>query len=301
MKKTPSTSALEKFGITGGNGFIGTRLQQEALRQGREVTIFSRYPEHQKQARLFTTQTIPDLKGIQALIHLAGEPVFGIWTAEKRRRILESRREGTRRLVEAIAQSSSPPSVLVSASAIGYYGDRGHEILDESCDPGKGFLSEVAQVWEEEAMKAAHYGVRVVLLRIGLVLDRQAAMLRLITPFFRLGLGSQLGPGTQEMSCIHLDDLVKLILYCCDNSLIQGPMNAVMPHPTNNHEFTKTFATILRRPAFLHLPAFLLKAVLRELSHLLLDSQHVEPKKALIHHFEFRYPTVEKALKEIFS
>lgn len=300
MKTPLAIPPSKRLGITGGNGFIGTRLQQRARECGKEVTIFSRHLEDKKETRFFSTITVPDLTSIQCLIHLAGEPILGIWTREKRRRILESRREGTRRIVEAIAQSSNPPSVLISGSAIGFYGDRGHEALDESSPPGNGFLSEVTQVWEEEAMKASRYGVRVVLLRTGLVLGRKGGFLRLISPLFRYGLGSTLGSGTQEMSCIHLDDLVALILYCCADPLIAGPINAVMPSPLTNREFTEALATTLRRPYFLKLPAFLLRMTLGDLSHLLLDSQHVEPKKALANHFEFRYPTVSQALKEIF-
>ncbi|MBX9743389.1 MAG: TIGR01777 family oxidoreductase [Chthoniobacterales bacterium] len=300
MKTSFSNPNSQRLGITGGSGFIGTRLQQEALQRGKQVTLFSRYPQKKKNTRLFTTTTLPDLERIQSLVHLAGEPILGIWTAEKRRRILESRREGTRRLVEAIAQSNNPPNVLVSSSAIGYYGDRDHEMLDESSAPGNGFLAEIAHVWEEEALKANSYGVRVVLLRIGVVLGRDGGILRLISPLFHLGLGSTLGSGTQEMSCIHIDDLVSLILHCCEDPSIEGPINAVMPHPTTNSEFTKTLATTLRRPALMRLPGFLLRAALGDLSYLLLDSQHVEPKKALAHHFQFRYPTVQQALEEIY-
>ena len=288
-----------RFGITGGTGFIGQALQAAALKQGDNVILFSRHPASLPGARNFSTTTIPDVSGCEQLIHLAGEPILGLWTKEKRRRILESRREGTRRLIEGISKAVVKPSVLVSASAIGYYGDRGDTLLDESTEAGSGFLAEVAQVWEEEAMKAERDGVRVVLLRTGIVLGREEGIMKLITPLFRSGLGGKLGSGNQWMSCIHVNDLVGLILHCCQNTSIRGPINAVMPHPITNADFTKTFGAILKRPTFLATPAMMLRLTLGELSTLLFNSQRVLPTKALKHGYHFQYSTVEEALKEI--
>jgi uncharacterized protein (TIGR01777 family) len=307
MKNSFTTTLTEAYsnsiGITGATGFIGKALQQEALQNGKKLILFSRTPEKLiksgVQARRFTSDAVPDLNGCESIIHLAGESIVGIWTKEKRRRILESRREGTRRIVEGIAQAKVRPSVLVSASGIGYYGDRGHKVLTESSSPGDGFLAEVAQVWEEEALQAELYGVRVVLIRTGLVLGRSGGMLPKIALLFRLGLGGILGSGNQEMSCIHVHDLVRLMLRSCDDPAFQGPFNAVMPHPVTNRAFTKGLGHAVHRPTFLRTPAFLLRSMLGDLSHLLLDSQHALPKKALQLGFQFHYPTVEKAFQEI--
>lgn len=293
VEEIPST-----LGITGGTGFVGQALQQAATKHGKKITLFSRHPEKTANARFFSTAAIPDVNGIQSLVHLAGEPIVGIWTKAKRRKILESRREGTRRLIEGIAEAKTRPSVLVSASAIGYYGDRGQEPLIESSSSGDGFLAEVAKIWEEEALQAQAYGVRVVLIRIGIVLGKNGGILPKIIPFFRCGLGSIVGSGNQKMSCIHVDDLARLILHCCDDEAICGPVNAVMPAPVTNYDFTKTMAAVLRRPVLLRMPAFFLRLTLGALSHLLLDSQHVIPKKALELGFQFQYPTLEDALKE---
>ena len=226
------------LGITGGTGFIGQALQKAAHHSGQKTLLFSRHPASLPNARLFNTRTPPNLQECDAIVHLAGESILGLWTSEKRRKILESRREGTRRLVEAIAQAPIKPSVFISSSAIAYYGDTGDCLLDELSPAGKGFLTEVTQIWEEEAMKAERYGVRVILLRTGLVLSHDEGMMKLITPLFRYGLGGQLGSGRQWMSCIHINDLVAFILHCCKDVSIHGPVNAVMPHPIRNHDFT---------------------------------------------------------------
>lgn len=289
------------LGITGGSGFIGQALRAAALKQEHNIVLFSRHPESIPGARLFTTTTVPNVSGCDQLVHLAGEPIIGLWTKEKRRRILESRREGTRQLVEGIAQASVKPSVLISASAIGYYGDRGNAFLDEMAAPGSGFLAEVTQAWEEEAMKAERYGVRVVLLRTGMCLGRQGGVMKLITPLFRWGLGGKLGSGKQWMSCIHVKDLAALILHCCHDVSLHGPINAVMPHPLTNTAFTKALGAAVKRPTFFPIPATALRLLLGELSTLLLYSQRVLPTKALEHGYHFQYPTAEEALEEILS
>ncbi|CAM6031738.1 unnamed protein product [Sphagnum compactum] len=289
------------LGITGGTGFIGQTLQQAALEQKKNILLFSRHSQSLPGARSWSQTSIPDLSGCNQLVHLAGESILGLWTREKRRRILESRREGTRRLVEGIAQAAVKPSVLVSASAIGYYGDHRDALLDETAPGGSGFLAEIAQVWEEEALKAKAYGVRVVLVRIGIVLGATGGIMKLITPLFRLGLGGILGSGKQWMSCIHVKDLARLMLKCADDPNIRGPVNAVMPHPLTNATFTKTVGALLQRPTFLRTPAVALRLGLGELSTLLLGSQRILPTKALEHGYDFQYPTVESALREVFK
>lgn len=292
------------LGITGGTGFIGQALQEAALRKKKCVIPFTRHPQFIPGSRYWSESTLPNIDGCDQLVHLAGESILGLWTHEKRRRILESRREGTRRLVEAIARASVKPSLLVSASAIGYYGNRGETILHEEASNGSGFLAEVANVWEEEALKAEAYGVRVVLMRIGIVLGRKGGIIKAITPLFRLGLGGVLGSGTQWMSCIHVHDLVQLILECCDGTSFAslcGPINAVMPSPITNQVFTKTIGALLHKPTLLRVPAMALRLMLGECSTLLLSSQRVLPTKALEHGYMFKYPDLEKALGEILT
>ena len=287
------------IGITGGTGFIGQKLQQAFLSENKEVTVFSRHPELISNGRQWSQTNLPKIDGCDQLIHLAGESIVGLWTKEKKRRILESRLQGTRRVVEAIAAARVKPSLLLCASAIGYYGERGEHILNEESPPGRGFLAEVAQYWEEEALKAEAYGVRVVMVRIGIVLGREGGMIKQISPIFRLGLGGILGSGKQWMSCIHVKDLVGLILHCCHDRSIRGPINAVMPSPVINAVFTKTVGTFLKRPTPFKVPKIALRLMLGDLSNLLLSSQRVLPTKAIKHHYYFQYPTIEKALQEI--
>jgi len=289
------------LGITGASGFIGQALTAEALREERNVILFSRHPKTTPESRSWSDQSLPNIDGCDQLVHLAGESILGLWTKKKRERILSSRREGTRRLVEAIAQSSRKPSLLVSASAIGYYGNTHDSLLDESTCSGHGFLAEVARAWEEEALKAEAYGVRVVLIRIGIVLGRNGTIMKLMIPLFRMGLGGVVGSGKQWMSCIHINDLVRLILKCCDDRSLCGPLNAVMPEPITNATFTKTLGTLLQRPTPFRIPAIALRTILGELSTLLLNSQRVLPQKAIRHHYNFKYPTLGKALTEIIT
>lgn len=283
------------IGITGGTGFIGKAVTSELRERGDGVVLFSRQPKDQENYRKFSYLEPLNVLGCDGIVHLAGESILGFWTMEKRRRILESRVEGTRRLVEGIAVAETKPRVLVSASAIGYYGDTGNQIIHEDSPAGSGFLAEVAQAWEVEACKAEELGVRVVCLRIGFVLGQDGAM-KLIRPIFSLGLGGRLGSGKQWMSCIALKDLAAMIGECLHNEAISGAMNAVMPEPTTNAEFTKAIARSVQRPAVIPVPAFLLRLALCDLSHLLLDSQRIIPKRFLATGFAYRYPNTEMAL-----
>ena len=286
------------IGITGGTGFIGHAVQAAAKSRGDEIILFSRRSGSGR--RLFSLSQPLDVSGCNGLVHLAGETIMGLWTREKRRRILQSRVEGTRRLVEGIAAAKEKPRVLVSASAIGFYGDTGERIADEDSPAGKGFLCDVAQAWEEEAIKAEAYGVRVVRLRIGFVLGRGGGAMQLIKPVFRAGLGGRLGSGRQWMSCIEVDDLASMVLECLHNETISGPMNAVMPEPVTNAEFTKATARAAHRPALFTAPAFALRLGLGDLSHLLLDSQRIIAKRFQQISFPYRYETVADAMKEVF-
>ena len=286
------------IGITGGTGFIGHAVQKVLRSQGDDVTLFSR--REGEGRRLFSLSQPLDVSGCSGLVHLAGESILGLWTREKRRRILSSRIAGTRRLVEGIAAAKQRPRVLVSASAIGFYGDTGERIADEDSPAGTGFLAEVAQAWETEAMKAEQYGVRVVRLRIGFVLGRDGGAMKLIKPVFRAGLGGTLGSGRQWMSCIEVDDLAAMVLECLHNESISGPMNAVMPAPVTNAEFTKAAGRAAHRPALFPAPAFALRLMLGDLSHLMLDSQRILPKRFEGLSFPYQYRNVSTAMTEVF-
>ncbi len=287
-----------QIGITGATGFVGGAVA-EALR-GRDDTVVPFSRRGGSGRRTFSLDRPADVSGLDGLVHLAGESILGLWTREKRRRIMESRVEGTRRLVEGIAASGVRPSVLVSASAIGFYGDTGDTIVDEDSPAGEGFLAEVARAWEEEAVKARSLGVRVVLLRIGFVLAGKGGAMDLIRPVFRAGLGGRLGSGRQWMSCVWIGDLAAMAVRCLDDATVSGPVNAVMPQPVSNAGFTAAAAGAARRPALFPAPAFALRLALGDLSHLLLDSQRVVPSRLLSLGFSYRHPTVTSAMGEVF-
>jgi uncharacterized protein (TIGR01777 family) len=286
------------IGITGGTGFIGHAVRQNLEARGDTAVLFSR--REGPGRRLFSLDRPLDVSGCDGLVHLAGESILGLWTREKRRRIFESRVEGTRRLVEGIASAAVKPRVLVSASAIGFYGDTGDRIVDEASPAGTGFLAEVAQAWEAEAVKAEAMGVRVVRLRIGFVLGRDGGAMRLIRPVFRLGLGGRLGSGRQWMSCIEIADLATMVTTCLHNESLSGPVNAVMPEPVTNAEFTRAVARSVHRPALFPVPAFVLRLALGDLSHLLLDSQRVVPRRFQKEGFKYRFPLIDSAMEEVF-
>lgn len=229
----------------------------------------------------------------------AGEPIVGWWTEGKRRRIRDSRVLGTRHLVESLAGASSPPWVLVSGSAVGFYGDRGDERLDEESGPGQGFLAEVTQAWEAEARAASSLGLRAVLLRTGLVLGPGGGLLEAVLPPFRLGLGAWFGAGRQWMSWVHLEDEVGLILHAIDREDVRGALNATAPEPATNHEFTRTLGDVLHRPALLGVPALALRLALGEAAESLLGSQRVHPARALATGYHFAYLELRPALESI--
>jgi uncharacterized protein (TIGR01777 family) len=247
--------------------------------------------------RAFSLERPPVIAGCEAFIHLAGEPVVGIWTAEKKRRITESRVIGTRRVVEAINAAREKPEVLLSGSAIGFYGDRGEEELTETSPCGRGFLADTTQAWEAEAQRVE--GVRLVLLRTSLVLGKHGGALAPLAPIFRLGLGGPLGDGRQWMSWIHLHDLAQLALFAIENLDLRGPLNGSAPWPARNADFTRTLAATLHRPAFFRVPAFALRAALGDFAHELLDSKRVLPAAALGHGFGFQFPELAPALKNL--
>ena len=290
------------IGLTGATGFIGGKIIDLALRRGHEVIAFTRDPRQKIpgcEMRAFSLDAAPDITGCEAFIHLAGEPVVGLWTAAKKRRIVESRVLGTRRVVEAINAARDKPEVLLSGSAIGFYGDCGETELTETAPAGTGFLAETVQVWEAEAHRAE--GVRIVTLRTALVLGKHGGALTPMVPIFKLGLGGPLGDGRQWMSWIHLHDLAQLALFAIENLDVRGPLNGSAPWPARNADFTKTLAQTLHRPAFFRVPAFALRATLGGFSHELLDSKRVLPATATEHGFRFQFPELQPALANLLA
>lgn len=274
--------------ISGASGFIGSRLQT-ALAGHTIRTVGHRTGGWDPAA----------LRDADAVIHLAGEPVAQRWTAAAKQRILESRVQGTRRLVEILAGLPKRPQTLVCSSAIGYYGARGDEILTESSTPGKGFLAEVCIAWEKEARAAEALGTRVVMVRTGLVLDPKGGALQRMLPAFRMGAGGRIGSGRQWMSWIHIQDLVSLMSFALDHPL-RGPVNGVAPEPVTNSDFTRGLAAALRRPAIFPMPSAVLQLLFGEMSEMLLASQRVLPREAESAGFSFRYPTLTAALAALF-
>lgn len=240
------------------------------------------------------------LKDTDAVIHLAGEPVAQRWSAEAKRRIRDSRVEGTRNLVQAMAKLRQPPSALICASAIGYYGSRGDEILTESAAAGTGFLPEVCVAWEKEAVAAEALGMRVARVRIGIVLDRRGGALKKMLPPFQMGVGGKIGSGQQWMSWIHLEDLVGIVRFALENP-VKGAVNGVAPYPVTNRDFTKALAAAVHRPAIFPVPALALKLLFGEMSEVLLASQRVQPAAAEAAGYRYRFPQLEGALGDLFK
>jgi uncharacterized protein (TIGR01777 family) len=279
---------------------IGRRVAALARERGHEVIGFTRYPERGgPECRRFNTEEVPDVTGCDAILNLAGESVAGLWTPAKRRAIRLSRVLGTRRIVEAIARTNEPPSVLVSGSATGIYGDAGDAVIDETAAHGRGFLAEVCEDWEAEAIEAGEAGARVALLRTGMVLAREGGALAAMLPVFRLGLGGKLGSGRQWVPWIHIEDEAALALAAVENQTIRGPVNATAPNPARNADFTRTLAETLGRPAFLKVPAFALRAAAGGFSAELLGSRRIVPDAAAKAGFAFRFPTIEGALADL--
>lgn len=275
--------------VTGTSGFIGRRLTEILKLQGHSIRPVS----------LRSSIAPEQLAGCEAVIHLAGEPVAQRWTAAARRRILDSRVEGTRALVRALREH--PPNAMVSASAVGYYGFHGDQILTEQSPAASDFLGMVASAWEREAIEAENLGVRVVRLRIGVVLGPSGGALHKMLLPFRLGLGGRIGSGEQWMSWIHLDDLCAMMLFALRESTLRGVLNATSPHPVTNAEFTRALAHALHRPAVLPVPAFALRLALGQMSEILLGGQRVLPEAATRAGFEFKYPEISAALLQILN
>ncbi len=294
--------------ITGGTGLLGRKLLTELS----DATVLSRDPERAQRAlgSVVVQRWEPEagpvpteaLRGVDAVFNLAGDPVAqGRWTREKKRRIRASRVVGTRNLVAALAAAPTKPRVLVSASAVGVYGDQGDRECVEGSPPGDGFLAEVCAEWEREARAAEELGIRVVCARIGIVLAPGGGALgRMLTPF-RWGIGGRLGSGAQWMPWIHVDDVIGLLLHAARNTSIRGALNLVAPAPVTNAEFTRVLGRVLRRPAVLPVPRAALRLALGEMSEMLLASQRVVPRAAQRSGYGFLHPDLAAALKAVLS
>lgn len=295
--------------ISGATGFVGSRLCRELSGAGHQVSALSRDPSGARDQ----LETITDahawepveepapgaaLEAADAVVHLAGEPVNGRWTAAKKERIRRSRVAGTRNLVDALAAAEDRPGVLVTASAIGYYGDRGDEKLTEDVAPGEGFLADVCQAWEQEAARAGELGVRVVRLRIAIVLGEGGGALDAMLLPFKLGLGGPLGSGRQWWSWIHRDDLVGIVRFALENDRVAGVYNAAAPAPARQKEFARTLGKVLHRPAFLPAPAFALKLILGGFATELLWSRRAVSERIVGEGYEFEHPELDEALDD---
>jgi len=300
--------------ITGATGLVGRRLLAALLNAGNRVRVLTRNPAH---ARFRGPSTLPmtpayepiawdgmhfpraALAGGAAVIHLAGEPLFsGRLTPTRRARICDSRIRSTQDLAQSLGQLAPEerPRVLVCASAVGYYGSRGEELLDEAKAPGAGFLAQLCVGWEDAAAAATRHAVRVVQLRIGIVLAREGGALPKMVLPFRVGLGGRLGNGKQWVPWIHVDDLVALIQRALADASFAGPVNAVAPNPVRNAELTRQIATRLHRPGVMRVPGFVVRALLGELAGELLGSRHVIPQRARDHGFHFTHEELASAL-----
>jgi uncharacterized protein (TIGR01777 family) len=296
-----------KILVTGASGLIGTALVSSLSVSGHEVTrlIRGQPVSGEMVARwdpLAGSIDISAIEGIDAVVHLAGENIAARWTPAKKAQIRDSRVKGTQLLCEALTRVSSPPRVLVSASAVGYYGDRGETILTEDSPPGQGFLAEVCRAWEAATEPARQHGLRVVQVRLGVVLSATGGALAKMLPPFKLGLGGTLGSGQQYMSWIALDDVVGAIQHALGTEALQGPTNAVVPQAVTNREFTETLGKVLRRPTAIPLPAFAARLMFGEMAdELLLASVRVQPTKLLASGYQFRYPELETALQHVLA
>ncbi|TEB16676.1 Epimerase family protein [Pelotomaculum sp. FP] len=295
--------------IFGGTGFIGRNLCNELLSAGYRVSIVSRNPQKaglsgsgaEAVAWSVSAGALPVelLDGVTLIINLAGESIGNRrWTQPVKEEILNSRVQITQAIVNAIKQQRFIPRVLINASAIGFYGPRGDAEITESTPAGHDFLAKVCQAWEEEALKAQTSGVRVVVVRIGVVIGDAGALARMKAPF-RFYVGGPLGTGAQWMSWIHVKDLTRLIRFAAENENMNGPVNATAPELVRMKDFCNTLGQVMGRPSWLRVPGFLLKVVLGEMSNILLNSQRVLPDKILKEGFLFRFPVLKNALEDI--
>jgi uncharacterized protein (TIGR01777 family) len=294
-----------KILVSGVSGPIGTALLPSLSASGWSIVRLVRGQATGKGQIAWTPgkPIAPQaVSGFDAVVHLAGESIFGRWTESKKAKIRNSRVAGTANLAEALAQADEKPKVFLCGSAIGYYGSRGDELLREESAPGAGFLAQVCEEWEEATTPAVQADIRTAHIRTGVVLSPKGGALGAMLLPFKMGLGGRIGDGRQWMSWIHVQDMVGAINHILKNDLLQGPVNLVAPKPVTNAEFTKTLASALSRPALLPMPGFAVKAVFGEMGEeLLLASQKVEPGKLISSGYPFRFRELRKSLEAILN
>jgi uncharacterized protein (TIGR01777 family) len=299
-----------KILVTGASGFIGSAVCDRLLVRGDEVVGLTRDPERARRTNprvawhawepILERPSAAAFEGVDGVINLLGEKINQRWTEDSKRRIMESRRTGTHNLVQAIASLAQKPAALVSQSAIGYYGDRGEAIVDESADPGEGFDAEVVREWEKAAGEVESAGVRLATVRTGHVLDPSGGLLeQLLTPF-KLGVGGPIAGGDQYMSWIHIDDEVGILLWALDNEKVSGIVNSTAPNPVTNRELSKALGRALNRPAIMPVPGFALDLMYgSEFGAVLRGGQRVMPRRALDLGYEFRHSDIDEALADL--
>lgn len=292
-----------KILLSGASGFIGSKVSTFLQQKGHEVIKLVRTPTQAPNEAFWDPQKAyidpTALENLDAVINLAGENISdGRWTAEKKERILTSRISTTLLLAYSIGKLEKKPKVMINASAVGIYGNKWDVVVDEDSYPGVGFLAEVCHEWENATLAAQQAGIRVVLLRMGVVLSSEGgALKKMLTPF-KLGLGGKLGAGQQYMSWICIDDLLEVMQFILQNESISGPVNAVTPNPVKNEEFTKSLGKVLHRPTFFKVPETVLRLILGEMAdEMLLSSTRAMPKRLTDASFKFKYPYLEDALK----
>lgn len=303
-----------KVAVTGATGLVGTRLVERLKQEGHVIVVLTRDAE--RAQRLFPSSAFPTLEvvayqpkqagdwqraveGCDGVVNLAGEPLFGgRWTPARKQEILESRQLGTRTVVQAIAQAQQRPQVLVSTSAIGYYGTSETASFDETSPAGHDFLAKVCQTWEAEAQTVKAFGVRLVILRMGIVLAPGGALAQMLPPF-RLGVGGPIGSGRQWFSWVHRDDAVDLILYALTQPSVSGVLNATAPEPVRMAELCNALGKAVNRPSWLPVPGFALEVLLGDAAQVILEGQRVLPQQTRAAGFQFQYPEVAPALQQV--
>lgn len=288
--------------MTGATGFIGKALAARLASRGDQVVAWVRDADRAKRvldgAELLPIDRDPvDALG-DAVINLAGEPVLGRWTEAKKQSLWASRVALTERLVDAIGRANAKPKVLISASAVGYYGDRKDERLTESSPPGSDFLANLCVDWERAARRAENHGLRVALIRIGVVLGKGGALEKML-PAFKAGAGGKIGSGEQYMPWIHLEDLVSLFVKAIDDPSYSGPINGTAPNPVKNKEFTRVLTEVLHRPAIVSVPSFVLKLMFGEGSSIMTEGQRAVPERATELGFAHRFSDLREALRDV--
>lgn len=292
--------------IAGGTGFVGSALTKKLIEQKNNVFIVTRNPHRHSQSKQLTyvgyNTPVESFPKIDAVINLAGESLFGRWTVKKKERIITSRITSTNRMIDMVEQFNQKPRVFINASAVGFYGMNDEIIFTEkSAQPAFDFLATVTNKWEQTAKKAEDFGVRTVYSRFGIILDKHAGALSLMKIPFQSFVGGKIGSGKQWMSWIHIDDCVNMILFAIYNDVITGPLNVTAPYPQRNKQFTNTLGKTLKRPTFFSVPKGMANIALGEMSSLITGGQFVYPDKALQHNFNFKFPHLHDALKNIFK